>query len=130
MDDVIVGDVVVRRTRGQVIGLRRDTGDEMWQIALESRGSAIAASADAVYLLTSANELACLDARTGSLRATVPLPGGTTWKAFSMYAVDGFVVIECVFEKVECGRCGGVTMAAGAGTVSGCRRLVVVTRRT
>ncbi len=94
IDDVIAGDVVVRRTGGQVSGLRRDTGDEIWQIALESRGSAIATSADAVYLLTSANELACLDARTGTVRATVPLPGGTTWKAFSMYATDGFVVIE------------------------------------
>ncbi|MBM0226699.1 PQQ-binding-like beta-propeller repeat protein [Micromonospora sp. ATA51] len=95
IDDRIAGDVVVRRTDGRLTGLRRDTGDQMWQIALDSR-STMATGADAVYLLTSANDLACVDVRTGTVRATIPLPGATAWKAYSMYVTDGFVVIERV----------------------------------
>ncbi|MEU4681147.1 PQQ-binding-like beta-propeller repeat protein [Micromonospora sp. NPDC023737] len=92
IDDRVAGDVVVRRTDGRLTGLRRDTGGQMWQIPLDSR-RAIAADAGTVYLLTSANDLACVDGRTGTVRATVPLPGAG-WTAYSMYATDGFVVIE------------------------------------
>jgi outer membrane protein assembly factor BamB len=93
--DRIAGDVIVRRTDDRIIGLRRDTGDQMWQITLDSHG-AMAADADTVYLLTSANDLACVDARTGTVRATVPLPGATPWRAYSMYATDRFIIIERV----------------------------------
>ena len=67
----------------------------MWQIPLDSR-STIAADAGTVYLLTSANHLACVDKRTGTVRAKIPLPGATGWTAYSMYVTDGFVVVERV----------------------------------
>lgn len=94
INDRIAGDVVVRRANGRLTGLRRDTGDQMWQIPLDSR-NAFAADGGTVYVLTPENDLACVDARTGTVRATVPLPGAT-WDASSMYVADGFVVVERV----------------------------------
>ncbi|MEU7870056.1 PQQ-binding-like beta-propeller repeat protein [Dactylosporangium sp. NPDC049140] len=93
--DRIAGDVIIRRDSGLVIGIRQETDAQLWQGAFDAR-SGIAADAGVVYLLSAKNDLTCIDASTGEVRATVQLPSATAWTASDMYAVDGFVMIERV----------------------------------